>query len=112
MGGPAVRHDSDGLFLSHIDEEGDRRFFDGVRRALLPGGTLIVLDSSWSTERQPRHAKEGRQIRRLKDGTEHAIYKRYLSADDVEDFAKLYALTVEVLHCDDAFIAFTARPAT
>jgi ubiquinone/menaquinone biosynthesis C-methylase UbiE len=98
-----------GFFLSHVDSEGDRLFFDAVRRSLLPGGSLIALDSSWTKKRQSRYAKEGRQVRRRTDRSEHPIYKRYLSPDDVKGFAKQYDLTTEVLHFDDAFIAFTAR---
>lgn len=44
---------------------------------------MLVIDSVWSDERKPVREKEGMQKRRLNDGSEFEIFKKYFAPKEV-----------------------------
>jgi SAM-dependent methyltransferase len=62
---------------SHLDTGAARAKF--VAEALRVAGTLVVLEQSW----RPGREREAWELRRLLDGSEHRVFKRYLTADEL-----------------------------
>jgi SAM-dependent methyltransferase len=67
-----------GFWLSHVPEDEFDRFWDTVAAALRPEGRMFFVDSVRAEHRHARVATAGEtEIRRLADGREFAIVKRY-----------------------------------
>ena len=96
-----------GFFLSHIDGPEEKRYVSRVRAALRPQGTLVVLDSKWSTERAATKPKAGVIRRTLNDGREFEIYKRYFDESDITDLGDKYGFRADIRYVGRPFIAFT-----
>ena len=62
---------------SHIDTIAARAEF--VAEALRVARALVVLEQSW----RPGREREASELRRLLDGSEHRVFKRYLTADEL-----------------------------
>ena len=62
---------------SHLDTAAARAEF--VAEALRVARALVVLEQSWRPGREP----EAWELRRLLDGSEHRVFKRYLTADEL-----------------------------
>jgi SAM-dependent methyltransferase len=62
---------------SHLDTAAARAEF--VAEALRVSVALVVLEQSW----RPGREREGWELRRLLDGSEHRVFKRYLTADEL-----------------------------
>jgi SAM-dependent methyltransferase len=72
-----------GFFLSHLTGDEEAIFLSKVKDSLKPGGTDLVLDSARSRERAQTRPKEGEQLRKLNNGTEFLIYKKYFDMNDI-----------------------------
>lgn len=94
-----------GFFLSHLTEVQEQYLFDSLHSMLAPSGRILVLDSAWSAERARFNAKVGRQRRRLNDGTEFDIYKRYCDAQDISGWEERYGVRLALEHFGAAFFA-------
>ena len=70
------------FFISHLDNEGSDVFFRKLRGSLRPGAALLWIDGAWSQERAKYREKEGTQLRRLENGREFSIYKRYFTVGE------------------------------
>jgi demethylmenaquinone methyltransferase/2-methoxy-6-polyprenyl-1,4-benzoquinol methylase len=78
------------FWLSHVPSEHFETFWSLVARALRPGGTAIVIDSletarSTAADHALPGAGEDTMIRRLDDGREFRIVKRFYSPDALLD---------------------------
>ncbi len=62
---------------SHIDSAAARAHF--VAEALRVARTLVVLEQTW----RPGRARESWEPRRLLDGSEHRVFKRYFTGDEL-----------------------------
>jgi SAM-dependent methyltransferase len=62
---------------SHLETAAARGEF--VAEALRVAGALVVLEQSW----RPGREREARELRRLRDGSQHRVFKRYLTADEL-----------------------------
>lgn len=106
---PFRRHAFDcalvGFFLSHLEKEQERAFFQILRAALKPGGRFLILDSAWSAERARTRPKAGRQTRVLNDGRSFEIYKRYFDSADISALADQYAVSLSLHHQGRVFLA-------
>ena len=65
------------FWLSHVPEERFDAFWRLVRAALRPGGRVFLLDSGAGDSAHTRDAGAEREVRRLVDGREFEIVKRY-----------------------------------
>jgi SAM-dependent methyltransferase len=62
---------------SHLETAAARAEF--VAEALRVASALVVLEQSW----RPGRERAAWELRRLRDGSEHRVFKRYLTADEL-----------------------------
>jgi ubiquinone/menaquinone biosynthesis C-methylase UbiE len=62
---------------SHIDTAAARAAF--VAETLRVARTLVVLEQAW----RPGRKRESWELRRLLDGSEHRVFKRYFTGDEL-----------------------------
>jgi hypothetical protein len=97
-----------GFFLSHTDQADEKTFFEQARRGLKRGGSVLILDSSWSAQRALSKPKEAVIRRITKDGRLFDVYKRYFDTSDITQMIERHGFRATVLHTGRAFIAATA----
>ena len=75
-----------GFWLSHVPEERFAEFWEGVGRALRPGGRVFFVDSGIgrSDRVHTRDRSPETELRRLSDGREFRIVKRYHEPPELE----------------------------
>ena len=88
-----------GFFNSHLTEQEEYIFLSRIKDSLNSRGKILVLDSAWSQKRAENREKEGKQVRRLNNGTEFTINKKYFETSDIEEIGS--AKKVE-----DCYIAY------
>jgi ubiquinone/menaquinone biosynthesis C-methylase UbiE len=98
-----------GFLLSHLDDSQEARLFGALRRILGESGDFLIFDSAWSPARAPFNAKAERQRRRLNNGTEFDIYKRYFDEHDVSAWTDKYGITTSIEHVGAAFLAVSGK---
>jgi hypothetical protein len=64
---------------------------------------------AYSPERARFNAKIERQQRRLNDGTQFEIYKRYLDRQDIGCWSESYDAALSIEHVGTAFVAVSGR---
>ncbi len=92
------------LLISHLPEAQEKRFFDILKSILKPSGRFIIMESIWSKERAATQKKTAVVKRKLKDGREFKIYKRYFEKKDFDDLARKYGISMTVIHEGRVFI--------
>jgi len=104
------------FWLSHVPEERFERFWETVAGALAPGGRVLVIDSarterSTAADHRLPPAGEDTMTRRLDDGREFQIVKRFYDPDALA--ARLAGLgwDVEAGSTGEFFIHAVASPA-
>jgi SAM-dependent methyltransferase len=104
---PACTHDSAlvGFLLSHLSDEQEHLLMQILRQTLRPDARVLILESAWTDLRARFNEKMGRQLRRLNDGTEFDIYKRYIGRDDITAWESKYGLTLSIEHFGEALCA-------
>jgi ubiquinone/menaquinone biosynthesis C-methylase UbiE len=98
-----------GFLISHLSEDEERRLFELLRHMLDSDGRFLIFDSAYSTERRRFNAKVERQERRLNDGSQFEIYKRYLDRQDVARWAESYGADLAMEYYGIAFLAVSGR---
>lgn len=98
-----------GFLLSHLDDSQETLLFGALRRILGESGHFLILDSAWSPARARFNAKAERQRRRLNNGTEFDIYKRYFDERDVSAWNDKYSITTSIEHVGAAFLAVSGK---
>jgi SAM-dependent methyltransferase len=61
----------------HVETEGQRAAF--AAEALRVARELVILEQAWQPGREP----ESWELRRLRDGSEYHVFKRYFTADEL-----------------------------
>jgi len=97
-----------GFLLSHTSEAQEHLVMQVLRNSLRPGAGFLILESAWTNVRARFNPKAAQQTRRLNDGTEFQIYKRYLSREDVGAWDRKYRLKTTIEHFGQAFCAVSA----
>jgi demethylmenaquinone methyltransferase/2-methoxy-6-polyprenyl-1,4-benzoquinol methylase len=97
-----------GYFVGHLTDAEMESYFTALRRAMRPGGKVLILESIWSDARQHR-PKQGTQQRSLKDGRVFDIYKRYFLPEDFHAMRGRYGLNLEVQHAGQVYIAASGQ---
>ena len=98
-----------GFLLSHLDDSQEALLFGALRRTLGESGRFLILDSAWSAARARFNAKTERQRRRLNNGTEFEIYKRYFDERDVSAWTDKYGVITSIEHAGSAFLAVSGK---
>jgi ubiquinone/menaquinone biosynthesis C-methylase UbiE len=93
------------FFISHITEEIEGLFFDKLKRLLTPGAEILWIDGSWSPIRKQYREKEGLQTRKLRNGQEFRIFKKYYDATDIKILSEKYSFKLHSLYMGDIFFA-------
>lgn len=93
-----------GFFISHLTPEEESQFFSLIKNKISREGKIIILDSAWSNKRVKTRKKEGRQVRKLNNGTAFDIYKRYLTKEDLRIMSKRESLNINIEYFGDAFL--------
>jgi SAM-dependent methyltransferase len=76
-----------GFWLSHVPEQIFEPFWEKVRRALAPEGRVFFVDSAGGdsgVDHKPSEAGEGTMVRRLEDGREYQIVKRFYEPEALQ----------------------------
>jgi SAM-dependent methyltransferase len=97
------------FFISHLTKEQESIFFGKMTRLLKPRTRILWIDGLWSEMRRQYREKEGIQSRRLKDGREYRIFKKYFTADDAARILNAYALDLVTIYAGDVFFAAQAE---
>ena len=97
-----------GYFVGHLTDAEMESYFTALRRAMRPGGKVLILEAIWSDARQHR-PKQGTQQRSLKDGRVFDIYKRYFLPEDFHAMRGRYGLNLEVQHAGQVYIAASGQ---
>lgn len=98
-----------GFFISHLNKEEERVFFEKLRTILRPGGKFLIFDSTWNEERAKTREKQGRHLRKLNDGRTFEIYKRYFDERDIKNMAKEYQLSLSIEHLGQVFVVVSGK---
>ncbi len=93
-----------GFLISHLNDAEENRFLKILREILRPNGRFVIIDSVWTDERGAERSRDGLQKRRLNDGREYEIYKRYFTKKDFEDMAKEHQMNLSVVQEGRVFI--------
>lgn len=98
-----------GFFISHLEVESERNFFNRLKNILRPKAEFLFIDSVWSKWRSQYREKEGLHERTLNDGRKFTIYKRYFDRSDVERMFKNYLFNIDSFYIGDAFLVATGE---
>jgi ubiquinone/menaquinone biosynthesis C-methylase UbiE len=96
-----------GFLLSHLPVARQRHVFQILRQTLAPGGSVLILESAWSAERQRVNNKVEIQNRSLNDGTTFEVYKQYISPDDVTRWSAENGIRLATKYSGAAFCAIS-----
>jgi ubiquinone/menaquinone biosynthesis C-methylase UbiE len=104
---PDSAHDSAlvGFLLSHLTDEQEEAIMQVLRQTLRDDARVLILESAWTDLRARFNEKAGRQARRLNDGTEFDIYKRYISRADIAAWGSKHGLTANIEYFGEALCA-------
>ena len=95
-----------GFFLSHVTDAQMGLFFRNLMNALKPDGRVLILDSGWTRYRGSR-PKEGTTVRKLNDGREFEIYKRYFERADFDRMSAACQMDFTVLYEGKLYLTVT-----
>lgn len=85
-----------GFFISHLIESEEQLFIEWLKSHI--NERIVIIDSTWSDDRLKTRLKYGNQIRKLNDGTEFNIFKKYFDEKDIYEFGSKYNLKTEILY--------------
>lgn len=96
------------FIISHFTANQNARFFRMLKSTIKPNGQILILDSVWNETRGQTRKKEGLQNRRLSDGNEFQIYKKYFTEKDLLSFNTKYGIGLSVEYFGKVFFAARA----
>jgi ubiquinone/menaquinone biosynthesis C-methylase UbiE len=106
---PLPKHGFDacllGFLLSHLTDSQTDALFDRLRAILRPDSTVAVVDSSWSTARQPYRQRDGFEERVLPNGRSFTIRKRYFSRDHLAELIGQQGFQIRSSYVGNVFLA-------
>jgi ubiquinone/menaquinone biosynthesis C-methylase UbiE len=105
-----------GFWLSHVPEARFEQFWEKVRGALRPGGRVLFIDSdrsdrSTAADHHLPELGEETMTRRLDDGRQFQIIKRFYEPAVLEERLAELGWTVEVQCSGEFFICGAGAPA-
>jgi len=108
------RYDSalTGFFISHLPDADLDTLMDIVKKLLIPGGRLTIIDSTWNEQIariRSIKSKAGMIKRALYDGREFQIYKTYFDKQDINVLAEKYNINLEGVYWGKVFFLAAGR---
>lgn len=105
-----------GFWLSHVPEERFVGFWEKLGRALAPGGRVFFFDSARhdlasAVDHKLSDPADPTMLRRLADGSEHRIVKRFYEPMSLQHKLGELGWEVEVQQTSEFFIYGGGRPA-
>ncbi len=97
-----------GFLLSHLSEVQEHLVMQVLRNTLGPGACVLILESAWTDLRARFNQKVEWQTRRLNDGTEFQVYKRYISREDIGGWERKHGVRTTIEHFGEALCAVSA----
>lgn len=95
-----------GFIFSHVEPEQEVFILKKLLYSLKRNGLLVIVDSAWSPLRQASLPEKcGNQQRRLENGKEFSIYKRYFEKSDFINLGEKVHRAIEVVFEGEVFIA-------
>lgn len=102
-----------GYWHSHVPDDRLEGFWADVRRTLRPGGRVMLVDSSAYPPGTPGDQNDGLERRRISDGREFHVVKRYWDPDDLTAFLSELGWSVSARTTTHGMILLAqAEPAT
>jgi demethylmenaquinone methyltransferase/2-methoxy-6-polyprenyl-1,4-benzoquinol methylase len=103
------------FWLSHVPQERFGAFWSTVARALRPGGSAVVIDSlatarSTATDHVLPGQGEDTMVRRLDDGREFRIVKRFFSPDALLSRVRALGWDGDAISTGEFFVFARLRP--
>jgi cyclopropane fatty-acyl-phospholipid synthase-like methyltransferase len=93
-----------GFLISHFTDDEMTRFLTLLKSSLARSGKFTVVDSVWGDEAKTHHRdSNGMATRRLYDGREFQIYKRYFSKEDFAEISYNNGLTIDIVYWGQVF---------
>jgi ubiquinone/menaquinone biosynthesis C-methylase UbiE len=104
-----------GFWLSHVPEERFDAFWEKLERALRPDGRVFFVDSARhdrasAVDHELPPADDPTMLRRLADGSEHRIVKRFYEPESLQRRLARLGWSVEVHATPTFFIYGEGRP--
>jgi ubiquinone/menaquinone biosynthesis C-methylase UbiE len=97
------------FLVSHLNEEQERIFFRKMKELLKPRAKILWIDGAWSEVRSQSREKEGVQLRKLKNGRDYRIFKRYFTDEDAVSSLNTYGMDVVTIYMGSVFFAVQAE---
>lgn len=95
-----------GFLLTHLTDADEENFFLILKRILKPEGKFVIIDNAWSKEmRAATRNKTGLEKRKLHDGREFTIFKRYFEKKDLHGLAEKQGIKLDIIYWGKAFLA-------
>jgi predicted acetyltransferase/ubiquinone/menaquinone biosynthesis C-methylase UbiE len=99
-----------GFIISHFKDEEMNKFFGILRKSLAPGGKFVIIDTVWGEEAKAHHQNQnGMATRRLYDGREFQIYKKYFTKEELQLIAFKNHISLEIIYWGDVFFLASGR---
>ena len=98
-----------GFLISHLTEELENKLFETLRIILKANSYFLLIDSAWTEYRSKFNTKVERQKRKLNDGTEFYIYKKYLDENDIRLWRSKYNVELSIDFFGHAFFVVRGR---
>jgi len=102
------------FWLSHVPPERLSAFLNKVKRAVRPGGYVVMIDQYAPTEEDRRLVKEGEggtiyAERSLRDGQTFTILKVFYDVMVLQEIFLHLGFESTIHQLDDSFVFFSAR---
>ena len=99
-----------GFLISHFNDAEIKRFLSVVKEVLKPGGTFVIIDSIWGDEVKTFHkTQSGAVTRRLYDGREFRIFKRFFTQEELRHITAQNAVMLEIVYWGKVFFCALAH---
>lgn len=84
-----------GFVLGHFTLVQEKKFFSQLHKILKKRGQLVIIDNIWSKWRAKDEVKEDIEKRKLMDGREFSIYKKYFTEEEIIEIFTKYGFEVK-----------------
>ena len=103
-----------GFIFSHILKEDYDIFFDTMKKYVVPGGTIVLMDNNTTLTPRPADRIDERgnsyRLRTLEDGSKHEIVKNYPTEDELKDLLQNRSTNMDFKNLEHYWILVYQTP--